>query len=339
MQTKTMNGWKKMILVGTTLASLIGSTKAQTIDQRLIYNEASNLRSQTVFSENTTSGIAEFCGKDSEAGLKANVGALTANLGMRDKADLQSTRANFQLGNPQALKAGLEYETAQTTNGVNTFLNGYVSKTVKDTTLDVGANTDNHFYAVSRTAINPNNSVGLAAVLSDGDYCRYGASFSHSGTVGLFGYAIEGRNADNSKYEDLRLVGGLGGKTKNANIGAWGVDNFGFVDEDLLEDLTAGFMSGSFNNYGAQTRGNPIGFDARFKNDVASLEVALTKGILTVLPKVQHNLETDKTSYQLEAHANLGKGFYAKAQTKFEAGQNPNNTFLVGYKLNFGGQK
>lgn len=332
------NTMKRMALVGATILSLAAGTKAQTLDQRVVYDNQNDIRSQTIYTDKAVTAIAEAHSGNYEAGANVKVDSTKLSTAFRDKEDLQSTRLNLQVGNLESIKLGAEYHTAETKTERKELVNGYLAKKLGNTALEVGYNSDTHLQVLSRTALNENNSMGLAGVVSEDEYSRYGIAGSHTGSIGLFGYAIKGKNADGSSHEDFRLYGGLGNKTTKASIGTWSLDNYGFLDEDLLEDVTFGFMTGPFNNYGAQVRGNPLGFDARFKNDVASLELAVNKGMITLLEKTSYNFKTDKDSYQIEAQANLGNGFYAKAQSKFEDDVKPNNAFLVGYKVTFGGK-
>ncbi len=339
-----VNSLKNILAAG--LVTLVGfgqTSIAQTkLEQRVVYTpETTDVRSQTVVSGDGYKVVGETFKDDAEAGLILTEKNYAVNLAVRDKEDLQSTRTNVRLGNPSDLAIGLEYHTAETKEGKDKdLLNGYVSFGLGNTVAELDVNTtDKHVTGLTRTALDKDNSLGLAATLSDAEYQRAGVAVAHTGKVGLFGYAIEGQDNAGNNYHDIRVRGGLGGKTSNKSMALWSVDGLGFFDEDLLEDLEYTATTGPFNNLGAHIRGNPLGFDARLKNGTAYLEVALAKGPITFMPKFSYDTVKEADNFQTEVHADLGRGFSAKYYGKFQNDHAPETAFLVGYQTTFGGKK
>ncbi|MBP7708525.1 hypothetical protein KA107_02475 [Candidatus Pacearchaeota archaeon] len=339
-----VNSLKSILASG--LVALVGlgqNSLAQTkLEQRLVYTpETTDVRSQTIVSGDGYKVVGETFKDDAEAGLILTEKDYVVNLAVRDKEDLQSTRTNVRLGNPNDLAIGVEYHTAEAKEGSDKdFLNGYVSFGAGNTVAELDVNTtDKHVTGLTRTTLDKDNSLGLATTLSDAEYQRAGVAFAHSGTVGLFGYAIEGKDNSGNNYHDIRVRGGVGGKTSTKSMCLWSVDGFGFFDEDLLEDLEYTTTTGPFNNLGAHIRGNPVGFDARLKNGTAYLEVALTKGPITFMPKFSYDTVKETDNLQTEVHADLGRGLSAKYYGKFMNDTTPETAFLLGYQATFGGKK
>ena len=224
----------------------------------------------------------------------------------------------------------------QTKDNNKDFSEAYLIKDTKDSTLEAGINSDSHLAAIVKTGLNENNAAGIGAVLSNDDYFRAGIAMSHTGKLGLFGYVISGENSDGSDYTDIRLRGGLGGKTKKGSIGSFGVANIGIFDENLVDSITNPIFTGTFSNYSAATRGDPLGFDARYKDDIASLEVALkTIYNVTLMPQISYDTTSNVSTEKFEAHLDLGRGFIVKGQVRATEDSEPEYAGMVGCQLKF----
>jgi len=303
------------------------------LEQRLIGDSSQDhILSETRLNQKGHRALIEVNGEDYRLGAHMDTEYLDVNLGYQDIGDAKATRTLIELGNKTKIGASF-----QTSDDKDDFHEIYALGNLKGIDLEAEINSKKHVTALARKNIGEDYTLGLAGTLSttNSNYSRAGIALGHTGKIGFLAYAIVGENEDGSQHKDFRIRGGLGNKTVKQSIGAFSVNESCFFDEDLITDITDPFYTGNICNYAADIRGDPLGFDIRYINDVASAQVAGRFGRFTLMPGIYENTKTHDTSFNLEAKADLGKGFYLKAQNRASEDKKPEQAVAVGYKHKF----
>lgn len=327
--------WKTLGLVGALIGSLIQAPKVQagTIEDKVFYNTSeSHARTELKVSDKEYKILADANGEDTRVGANLSNENLTLNAGYQEVADKEGTRTYAQVGGDTKLAGSY-----QTLEGKEDFWKTYITTPVEKSNLEAGFNSLDHLTAIARTPINKENSVALAGSIStkDGNYNRISGATAHSGKVGYLAYAIFGENEDRTQHRDFRIRGGLGGKTKASSIGAMSLNESCFFTDDIVFDITDPLSTGTFGNYTANIRGDPLGFDIRYCNNSASVQIAGKLGIVTFMPTYRYDTETFNQGLDLEVGANLGKGFTVRAQNRAYENKSPEQAVMLGYSVKF----
>jgi hypothetical protein len=337
-QTKMTNTIKNTIrsVMGSIMlgiSAIAPRANAAVLDERVFLDtQAKHTRTELRVSNNGNRALADFDGTDSRFGAQATKGQLTLNGGYQKVAELEATRTYAQFGKDTKVAAGY-----QALEGKTDFWETYLTTKAGKSDLELGVNALDHVTGVARMPINKDNSIATVFSLStqDANYRKIAGALAHSGKVGFLTYAIIGENNDGSQYRDVRIRGGVGNKTGAKASGIVSLNESCFFDESAVCDITDPLFTGSFGNYGANVRGDPIGFDVRYLNGKASSQVAVKIGKVTLVPTYKFDTDTSKQGLNLEIAASLGKGFYLRAQNRANEDLKPEQGVMLGYSTKF----
>jgi hypothetical protein len=290
--------------------------------------EQDQVRSETTISGKDYQAVIDFEGQDYLLGADLKLNSSRINAGIKEIGNVQSTRLNLEVkqGN-YLLGAGIQ------TKGTEDMQKAYIKRKSGETELGLAATTDNRFTGTIRKGLNEKNGVMAATTLSDEDYYRAGIGLGHSGKIGFLAYAIIGENNDGSKHQDFRIRGGLGNKQKKGSEYFFGLNDTCMFEESLMFDPTCRIFSGPFENFNASLRGDPIGFDARYKNGAASLELAGRIGPVILLPQAQYDTNARKWAGRTGVQIDLGKKFSVRTQANFSENSKPSYDGMITYSL------
>ena len=304
------------------------------IEERVTYNEESkNMVSETRFANHFYSGIFTLKEKRKTFGGNLKLGNSSMNVGYDSNNDLETTRINLETKVDDWL-FGAGHQSKEMDSRQD-LIKAYVTKDVGDKKIELSVDNEPAVVSTYKTPIDDKNSVLVGGAISGTDYWRAGTAWGHTGKIGFLAYAQTGKNANGSKHTDIRIRGGLGNKQGKDSVGILSLRGTGFTEHSLMYDPTCIFYTGPFNNFNASIRGDPVGFDVRYKNGTAYAEVAGKLGRFTFMPKISYNKDTHDTGLNTELHVDLGKGFSTRLQNKITEDKKPSQAILVGYEHNF----
>ncbi len=320
------------------LANPLISVKAQDspiiLEQRVMFDDSkTGVESETLIKTDDSITIIDQKGDSNRLGYENKLGDnLKLNIGYSNVDKIESKRINGTIDvGLSSINAGYHEKEQED------FWELYSVNNLQNFDLEMGINSLDHLAFIAKYYLEK-NSVGLAGIASDDDFYRLGVACAHSGKMGLFSYAVMGKNEDGSSYHELRLRGGPGGKTRKESIGFFSVEEGCLFDENLVESLTDPYFKGitsTITNFPASIRGSPWGFDSKYKNYVFSLNVAVSKGPLTIIPGVFYNVKTGDLCERLEGHLDLPNGFYVLGQVDNNKDSDITQTYLFGWRGDF----
>ena len=304
------------------------------IEQRITYEENSgNFLSETRSANDFYSGILVLSEDNKKIGGELQLSNSSLNLCYENNFGLDKTRLNLETKSGDWL-FGAGHQTKEG-DGKQDLIKGYLTRNFGESKLELGVNNNPRIVSTYRTPLNKDNAVILTAELGEQRYWRTGVGIGHSGVIGFLAYAHVGENSDGTSYTDLRIRGGLGNKQGKGSISFLSLRDSGISEYNLIDDPTCVLTTGPFDNFNASLRGDPFGFDIRYKNGTYSSEIAGMLGRFTLMTKFEYNKDTKESSLNLELHFDFGKNFSARLQNTARSDRKPSQAIMLGYQTNF----